>query len=158
MCAAGIGALDAKIRLAQALDLPAVFEILARSPEAASWSAAGLQSVFEQDAKHFLVAVEGAEILGFVAGRALAGEAEILNLAVAPAHRRAGLGKALVQSLLRTFAAEDVGTVFLEVRESNRAAIVFYELIGFEPAGTRPGYYSNPPEAALVLRTRLSQS
>jgi [ribosomal protein S18]-alanine N-acetyltransferase len=158
MCAEGRGALEAKIRLAQALDLRAVFEILAQSPEAASWSSAGLQSVFEQNADYFLVASEGFEILGFVAGRALIDEAEILNLAVAPAYRRAGLGKALVQSLLRSFATEDVATVFLEVRESNRAAIAFYELLGFERAGTRPGYYSNPPESALVLRTRLSQS
>jgi [ribosomal protein S18]-alanine N-acetyltransferase len=155
MCAEGTDALHAKIRSAQQPDLPALLEILAQSPEAANWSAAGLQSVFEQNVRHFLVAAEGAEVVGFVAGRVLADEAEILNLAVAATHRREGLGRALVRSLLFTFAAEGVASVFLEVRESNHAAIAFYERMGFEPAGSRPGYYSNPAEGAVVMRRQL---
>jgi [ribosomal protein S18]-alanine N-acetyltransferase len=144
-----------EIRSCQQRDLPALRKILAQSPEAANWSAGSLQSVLEQDTRHFLVASKGAEILGFVAGQFVADEAEILNLAVAPAHRREGLGKALVHSLLAAFAGKGVATVFLEVRESNRAAIAFYEQMGFARAGIRPGYYSDPPEAALVLRRQL---
>jgi len=146
---------QAEIRACNARDLPALLEILAQSPEAASWSRASLQSVLDQNTSYFLIATKGVEVLGFVAGRVLAGEAEILNLAIAPTHRREGLAKALVQLLLQLFSGQGVATVFLEVRESNCAAIGFYERMGFTRAGTRPGYYSNPPEAALVLRRQL---
>jgi ribosomal-protein-alanine N-acetyltransferase len=146
-----------EIRSCRQRDLRALLGILARSPEAANWSAAGLQSALGHNAEHFLVAAKGAEIFGFVAGRFAVDEAEILNLAVAPAYRRRGLARALVSSLLNSFVEEGVATVFLEVRESNRAAVAFYEQMGFAPAGTRPGYYSNPPEAALVLRKQLTR-
>jgi [ribosomal protein S18]-alanine N-acetyltransferase len=151
----GRAASQVEIRICQQLDLPALLRVLAQSPEAANWSAGSLQSVLEQSTRHFLVAAKGAEILGFIAGRFAADEAEILNLAVAPAHRRQGLAKALVHSLLAAFAQKGVATVFLEVRESNRPSIAFYEQMGFARAGVRPGYYRNPPEAALVLRRQL---
>jgi ribosomal-protein-alanine N-acetyltransferase len=141
-----------EIRPGQKSDLPAIQQILAQSPEAASWSAVGLASIFEQNAKYFLVANYRKRIVGFVAGRVIADEAEILNLAVETAVRRKGFGKALVQSLLNVFASNSVRNVFLEVRESNRAAIAFYNQMGFVHSGTRPSYYSNPSEAALVLR------
>ena len=147
-----------EVRAGQQRDVPALLEILVQSPEAARWPAGSLQSVLEQNTGHLLVAAKNAEILGFIAGRFVADEAEILNLAVAPAHRRKGLAKALVHSLLHSFAREGVAMVFLEVRESNRAAMAFYENMGFARAGARPGYYSEPPEAALVLRKDLQKT
>ncbi len=75
------------------------------------------------------------------------GETELLNLAVAPGFRRQGVGRKLVQSLL----AEARGVVYLEVRESNRAAREFYNHMGFQEVSLRGGYYQEPPEAAIVM-------
>ena len=58
---------------------------------------------------------------------------------------------ALLQELLRRFEESGVSRVFLEVRESNKGAMAFYERAGFQRAGRREGYYQDPREAALVF-------
>jgi len=146
-----------EIRSCRQSDLAAIVELLAQAKEAASWSMESLQPALEQDAQYFFVAAKDAEVVGFITGRTAADEGEVLNLAVRQAYRREGLGKALVQSLLQAFRGNSVATVFLEVRESNRPAIAFYDQLGFTRAGWRPEYYSNPSEAALVLRAKLGQ-
>jgi polysaccharide biosynthesis protein PslH len=75
-------------------------------------------------------------------------EWEILNLAVGPAWRRRGIARRLLEELLNRFPA----LWFLEVRESNSAAIRLYQSLGFERAGIRPGYYQDSQEAAIVMR------
>ena len=78
------------------------------------------------------------------------GEREILSLVVDPANRRQGIGRALVEAEL---ASCSKGTTwFLEVRESNAAAISLYAAVGFTASGRRPGYYHDPAEAAIVMR------
>ncbi len=126
------------IRLAGPEDLPAIAAIQAGSPEASQWKA--------EDYLGYTCLV--ADDAAFVVTRQLApGEHEILNLAVAPEARRTGLARALLAHVLAT-----PGDWFLEVRESNLAAIRLYESTGFRPTGTRPGYYQNSPEAAIVMR------
>ncbi len=70
---------------------------------------------------------------------------EVLNLATDAAYRRQGIASALLHSV----EAEEV---FLEVRESNEAARKLYEKLGFLPVGTRPEYYDDPVETAIVMR------
>jgi len=88
---------------------------------------------------------------GFILVRQAAGEAEILTLAVAPAARRRGLGRALVNQAL---ASLDHADLFLEVAADNAAAIALYEGAGFAAVGRRRGYYARPEGRAdaLVLR------
>lgn len=100
-----------------------------------------------------LVAAQGQEVAGYVIARGVADEGEILNLAVAPAHQRRGLGRMLAQRAIETLAARGARAVYLEVRESNTAARRLYEGLGFEAVARRPNYYRQPVEAALVLRT-----
>ena len=135
-------------------DLPEIEAILQLSPEASAWSRSSLTEVFEQHSKYLLICWEGKHIAGFISGRAVTDEAEILNLAVKPVSRRRGVGEALVQALLELFGREGAAQVFLEVRESNAAAITFYERLGLCQIGRRPEYYRNPLEAALVLALR----
>ena len=95
---------------------------------------------------------------GFALGRAAAGEAELLTLAVAPEARRRGLGTALVAAFEAEARARGAGEAFLEVAESNAGARALYARLGYLPAGRRPGYYRSaeaPPTAALVLRKSL---
>ena len=124
-------------------DLTQVAAIQAASPEAAQWDAAGYLLY------DFRVSVCGIRVAGFLVSRTLVeGETELLNLAVTPEFRRQGVARKLVKSLL----AESPGVVYLEVRESNRAARKFYDHMGFQEVSSRPGYYQDPPEAAIVMK------
>ena len=79
-------------------------------------------------------------------------EAEIANLAVRTDRRRTGIGQLLVEAAIAAATAGGARTVYLEVRESNVAARALYQRHGFTAVGTRPKYYRNPSEDALVLR------
>jgi len=103
----------------------------------------------------FLVAEQDSVVAGYAVAHHAADEAEILNLGVATAHRRRGVGRALVARLLALLADRGVEAVYLEVRESNDAARCLYQQLGFRDVGRRPGYYRRPLEDAVVLRTAI---
>jgi [ribosomal protein S18]-alanine N-acetyltransferase len=102
-----------------------------------------------------LVAVDAAEVAGYVVARAVADEGEILNLAVGAGQQRRGIGRALVRAALAQLGASGARTVYLEVRESNDAARRLYEGLGFEVLTRRRDYYRRPVEAALVLKAAI---
>ncbi len=136
---------EIEVRAGRDGDLERVGDIQSRSPGAARWTPA---EYLEHD---FRVAVREGAVAGFAVARRVAeGESEILNVAVAPEFRRAGVGRRLMDDLLERHGGE----VFLEVRESNREARIFYSAMGFEEAGRRPGYYSDPVETAVVMKFR----
>ncbi|MGH8852014.1 MAG: ribosomal protein S18-alanine N-acetyltransferase [Casimicrobiaceae bacterium] len=88
------------------------------------------------------------------------GEAQLLNLTVAGWARRRGLGRRLLQRLLDEAIGVGAGQCFLEVRESNHAAIALYLREGFAPVARRAGYYpaaagADRREDALVMRRLL---
>ena len=90
----------------------------------------------------------------FLLGRVVAGEAELLTIAVHPDQRRSGLGGALVDAFVTEARARGGESAFLEVAASNTAARALYANCGFAPAGRRRGYYHRPDgtsEDALVL-------
>jgi len=126
-------------------------EILLTVREAASWSSQGLAEFMTQPGVLALISERDGKATGFVLGRMTVDEAEVLNLAVLTEYRGQGEGRALLEELLRRFAKSGVSRVFLEVRESNRGAIAFYERQGFRRAGRREDYYQDPREAALVF-------
>ncbi|HEX4601181.1 MAG TPA: ribosomal protein S18-alanine N-acetyltransferase, partial [Gemmatimonadales bacterium] len=84
-----------------------------------------------------------------------ADEGEILNLGVAPGHRRRGVGRALVEAMLARCGERGVTTVYLEVRESNSGARRLYETVGFHEVARRARYYQRPVEDAVILRASL---
>ena len=148
------------VRDFRAEDATAASEILREAREAASWSSQALLEFMPLPGAVALMSERAGRSTGFVLGRLVADEAEVLNLAVREQFRRQGEGRALLEELLRRFAESGVSRVFLEVRESNRDAIGFYERMGFRRSGRREGYYREPQEAALVfekdeLSTRL---
>ncbi len=103
--------------------------------------------------------VDGEPPTGFILIRVMAGEAEVLTLAVDPAGRRAGVGRRLVKAAVR--AAYDLGaaSLFLEVAEDNAAALALYWSAGFTEIGRRRGYYrrgDGPAMDALVLKRALT--
>ena len=95
---------------------------------------------------------------GFVLAREVAGEAEILTVAVSDKYPRQGLGWRLMLAALRETRARGGETVFLEVDEGNVAAIGLYRKLGFRQAGERKGYYDDGrgrKSTALVMRLDL---
>lgn len=119
------------------------------------WSAEAFGTVLRTPHVHLAVAEDAGVIVAYFVGRAVAGEGEILNLAVSPGVRRAGVGATLLEhglSLLRSAGAQEV---FLEVRAGNAAAIGLYRRSGFRPVSRRARYYSRPVEDALVFRLGL---
>lgn len=81
---------------------------------------------------------------GFLLGRVVADEAEILTLAVDPDHRRQGTGFHLVTRFLDAAGDRDAATAFLEVAADNVAAIALYHRAGFTQQGRRKGYFHAP--------------
>ncbi|HZC15639.1 MAG TPA: GNAT family N-acetyltransferase, partial [Caulobacteraceae bacterium] len=74
-------------------------------------------------------------------------------------HRRAGVGRTLVEAAAVIAAAAGARALFLEVASDNDAALALYRSAGFARAGQRPGYYRRGAGAvdALVLRRDLNR-
>lgn len=109
----------------------------------------------------FALAAIDWEPIGLILMRAIAGEAEVLTLAVEPAHRRRGVARALLEAGLAQAALAGAEEAFLEVAADNLAALALYRRAGFEQAGQRGGYYSRPGGQtvdALVLRRTLNRA
>lgn len=125
----------------------------------APWSAEEIRRLGE-DRGGFALVVEGEDgaAVGFILCRAIAGEAEILTLAVRPSARRRGVAAALVQAAA-ALAAETAEALLLEVAADNAGAIALYEGAGFSRVGRRAGYYARAGGAAmdaLVMRRALN--
>jgi len=99
----------------------------------------------------YLVAKLGDQVVGYAGMWAIADEAHITTLAVAPEYRGRGIGERLLVGLLE--AAEDMGAsrVTLEVRESNSAARALYDKYEFEAVAHMRGYYPDTGEDAVVM-------
>ena len=139
-------------------DAQAVSGILQESPEATGWSEPELRELPSLAGVSAYVSEHGNILTGFVVGRRVLDEAEILNLAVRQSARRQGEGSSLLTRLLADFQRNKASRVFLEVRESNAGAISFYQALGFRAIGKRKDYYQVPPEAASVLELWLRES
>ena len=84
----------------------------------------------------------------------IANEAELLNFCLAPAHQGRGLAKEFLEQVLADMTDRGGASIFLEVRESNAAAICLYQGSGFCEVGRRKGYYHHEQgrEDALLLQ------
>ena len=116
------------------------------------WSEKAVTAELSNPLSLWVVAVDGDTVAGYVGSQSVMGEADMMNLAVLPAYRRCGVGKALVSELITKLAEKEVSSLTLEVRASNEPAIRLYAGLGFVQVGRRPNYYSAPKEDALILR------
>lgn len=125
-----------------------------------TWPEPAFASLLERDGVAvFLGAREdtaGAE--GFILFRAVADEAEVLTFCVQLGARRAGLGRALLDTAEQFLRASGIVKMFLEVNEANVSAVPLYQRFGFLTVGRRAAYYQNGLEAsdALVMKKMLS--
>ena len=115
------------------------------------WSLQDYQEFWSE--RHALILVAGrvACPVGFVCGRSVARDAEILKLVVIETHRRRGVGRRLVQQFLLRVENNGCQSVYLDVRDSNAAAIHLYDSCGFRVVRRREAYYRDPQEDALLM-------
>lgn len=99
---------------------------------------------------------DAGRLVAYVAVYHLAGELEILNVAVHPDHRRRGLGRRLLSILLQVGAKMGIYRAVLEVRTGNAPAIALYEGLRFARAGVRPHYYGDTGEDAIIYECTLA--
>ena len=107
-------------------------------------------------------ATSGTRLAGFVISRLAADQAEVLSIAVAPAYRRQGLARKLLDVHMRRLVSYGTGALFLEVDEANVPARRLYAGFGFSQVGRRESYYADTAQqpggagSALVLRRDLA--
>ncbi len=129
-------------------EIPVIAE-LEKASFSKPWSEDSIRDSFNNPSCSFFTAKDK-EIIGYIGISIAADEGYILNVAVFPERRNSGVGKSLVTFLINKYK-EDLRFLTLEVRPSNKPAVNLYKSLGFEKAGERPSYYSNPTENALLL-------
>lgn len=93
-----------------------------------------------------------AGVVGHASARRMVDEVHVLRLVVAPSHRRAGVGRALLAGLIAWAEHTGAVRVTLEVRAGNAAALSLYLRAGFVLLSTRRGYYSDGEDAQVCTR------
>ena len=123
------------------------------------WSAASFNDLLGSPGTKAIIALDGAEPIGFLVTRSAADEAEVISIGTRPFVQRRGVARLLLAHQLRTLAANGLRNIFLEVATSNLAAQKLYASFGFREAGRRKGYYKRDGgmEDAIILRCELGQ-
>lgn len=132
--------------------LSALHELCFTTPR--PWSAHAFADILERPGTFLL-----AEDHGFLIGRVIADEAELLTTAVHPNRQRSGIASRLVVRFVEEAGARGAASVFLEVAQTNKAARELYAKFDFAETGRRPDYYRTPEggrvDAILMSRSVL---
>ncbi len=132
-----------RIRRFVPADLDAVLELERATFGSSAYRREAFLELARPPSGLLLVGERGGRIAGYVAAFKSGARAELVSLAVGRRHRRSGIGAALIRRALRELARRGVRKVELMVRVDNRAAIRFYQRLGFRRAGSLAGYYED---------------
>lgn len=141
-------------------DLPAVMEI-ERSCHVEPWRP---QFFLEElDKAHSSILVvrihsPAPPLVGYICFWQIVDEIQVFNLAIHTAHRRRGIGRALLLRALQQGYEQGARIALLEVRRSNAAARSLYASFGFKPTGIRPNYYQELKEPALLMELEMTRN
>jgi ribosomal-protein-alanine N-acetyltransferase len=102
----------------------------------------------------YLVARAERKVVGYAGMMFAPDEGHITTIAVHPQHRRRGVATQLLVALARTAIERDYGALTLEVRAGAEGAQALYRTFGFTVEGVRAGYYTEPPEDAVIMWAR----
>ena len=155
--------------MANRLTLPRGIEIGALTPEqieavvaietaafTTPWQAETFRGLLGRDGIVLLTMTEGVEVIGYAVLWCIVDQGELANIAIAEHRRGEGLGAHLLRSVLDAARDRGVEKLFLEVRESNAAALAMYDRFGFDRVGVRRNYYERPVEDAHVMLATLA--
>jgi ribosomal-protein-alanine N-acetyltransferase len=138
-----------KLRAATLEDAAAIaaIEALGATP---GWDAAAVDATLRLPTTCAIVADAGGRVIGHLISAVVAGEAEILIVAVHPGERRRGIGRALLDEARARWERAGVSRAVLEVRADNDPALTLYARAGWERCGLRRRYYRDGTDAALL--------
>lgn len=94
------------------------------------------------------------QVLGYFVVMHTLDSADLLNICIHPDYQQQGLGTQLFDQLIQQLQALSVDAIFIEVRTSNKSALLFYQKLGFKVIDSRKKYYSNG-EDAKILRLQI---
>ena len=143
---------DTELRRLELRDLNAIEEV-ERSSYPTPWSRSMFASELAKPSSICLGAFDSdtGELVGYLVISRYVDAWHVMNVAVAPEHRRRGIATSLLERLFELTAGRGRRGYTLEVRVSNREAIQLYERLGFRPRGVRRGYYTDNREDALIM-------
>lgn len=139
-----------KFRAMVAEDIPALVKIEAQSFYDA-WNEIMLLNELNNNLATYIVMEAGGQLVGYAGFWLVAGEAQIIRVAVAEAERGQGYGTRLTAELVNRAWELGAEAMTLEVRESNFAAQKAYLTCGFASEGIRPNYYEDNHENAVIM-------
>ena len=149
-----------ELRVATSADVEAIMALETATFGSDAWSPESMSSELASRHTYYLFAfdpMDPAAIAGY--GGLLAprnsDDADIQTLAVSPAARRRGLGRAIVVALIAEAVARGAHQVFLEVRADNPSARALYDSLGFEQIAVREKYYQPDGVDAQIMRVTL---
>lgn len=116
--------------------------------EQSPWTLEQIASSMASQDEDYYLAYEGQELVGFLAVQTVLDEMEILQIAVRADFQRLGIASQLMAAVMDYWE----GDIFLEVRESNRAAQALYTRQHFTKIGKRKDYYRHPVEDAVMMK------
>lgn len=154
--------MDFEIHVATPDDIDAIMQLETATFGADAWSADTMSSELGGEYTYYLVAFnpEHPDVLAGYAGLLApdGGDGEIQTIAVAPAARRQGLGRVLMERLIAEAGARGATQVFLEVRADNPNAQELYKSLGFEQIAVRKNYYQPGNVDAQVMELTIDWS
>lgn len=118
------------------------------------WTEKILEENLDNKLYSVYIAQRDEEIAGYICFMTVAGESELLRIAVSTGCQRQGIAAQLMDFMLEKLKAEGVRDITLEVRSRNKAAISLYEKYGFKVEGVRKRYYRKPEDDALIMWKR----
>lgn len=119
------------------------------------WSKNAFVNAFNDSNYRYYVAIKDGIVVGMAGLIVSFEEADITNVAVAPAYKRQGIANSILTHIFSDSNNDDIKAYTLEVRKNNIAARRLYEKQGFINEGERPGFYDNPKEDAVIYWKRL---
>ena len=97
------------------------------------------------------VAEQDGRVIAMIVAWLFVDEIHIATIATHPDFRRQGIGERLLAHTLQSAKEEGACTSFLEVRESNVAALEMYRKFGYVESGRRAMYYKDNDENAILM-------
>lgn len=144
------------IRSTQKTDLPVIAKI--EKQFLSSWPLSSLDDELSRPLGSMFTLENNGDVVGWAACLVVAGEAELLKIAVDTSYQRQGLGEYLLQNICILLKEKGAGKIFLEVRSQNIPALALYEKCDFTQIGMRKNYYSQPSDNALIFAKELIKS
>ena len=119
--------------------------------EVSPWTANRVAEVLRSDVNSCALAEDRSQLVGFLVWQETDFEAEVLQIAVLPSYQ----GQKIATALFDFLPADK--EIFLEVRESNKPAMLFYKKEKFEEIARRKAYYHAPVEDAIVMKREIHE-